>query len=101
MELVPVVFEDDFLFSGEKPLVLNFCKDEIYPSLGFALSLSPTVLLIGIHPKLFKNNHKDFLDFISKFVVSYNGIVCEQSRYAISSYELDEESKDIYLSALK
>ena len=101
MNWIVSVFEDDFLLTGEKPLVINFNKNEIRPDLGFALSLSPTVLLIGIHPKLFKNNFKGFQDFISKFVPSYNGIVCEQSRYAISSHELDEELVDIYLSALK
>ena len=101
MNWIVSVFEDDFLLTGEKPLVINFNKNEIRPDLGFALSLSPTVLLIGIHPKLFENNFKGFQDFISKFVPSYNGIVCEQSRYAISSHELDEELVDIYLSALK
>lgn len=101
MNWIVSVFEDDFLLTGEKPLVINFNKNEIRPDLGFALSLSPTVLLIGIHPKLFENNFKGFQNFISKFVPSYNGIVCEQSRYAISSHELDEKLVDIYLSALK
>lgn len=101
MSWMIVVFNNDFLFSGEKPLVINFSKNETKPNEGFALSLSPTVLLIGIDPKFFENNFKGFQDFINAFVVSYNLIVCEQSRYAISSYELDEELKDIYLSALK
>lgn len=101
MDWIVSVFENDFFLTGEKPLVINFNKNEIRPDLGFALSLSPTVLLIGIHPKLFENNIKGFQDYISKFVLSYNGIVCEQSRYAISSHELKEELADIYLSALK
>ncbi|MCO8056084.1 DUF4238 domain-containing protein [Acinetobacter towneri] len=101
MNWLVTVFDTDFFLSGEKPLVLNFSKNEIRPNFGFALSLSPTVLLIGIHPKLFKDDANSFQDFISKFVLDYNGIVCQQSRYAISSKKLDEDIADIYLRALK
>lgn len=101
MNWLVTVFNTDFFLSGEKPLVLDFSKNEIRPNLGFALSLSPTVLLIGIHSELFKDDANSFQDFINKFVLDYNGIVCEQSRYVISSHELNEDLKDIYLSALK
>lgn len=102
MDLVAVVFEDDFFFSGEKPLVLNFCKNEVIPSLGYAISLSPRVLLLGYHPKFLKEDFAKYQDFLNKFIVSYNGIVCEQSKYIIFSGEVSEELRKIYIEdALK
>lgn len=101
MSWMTVVFNHDFLLSGEMPLVIDFSKNGIRPNLGFALSLSPTVLLIGLHRKLFENDFNGLVSFINKFVLDYNGIVCQQSRYAISSHKLSDDLVDIYLSALK
>ncbi|ENX02595.1 hypothetical protein F900_01041 [Acinetobacter modestus] len=95
------VFNNDFLISGEKPLVINFLKNEIKPDLGFTLSLSPNVLLIGNHSLLLKDDLESLQKFINDFILDYNSIVCEQSRYAISSHELNKDLADIYLSALK
>lgn len=100
MDIQVVVSENDFFFSGEKPLVLNFCKDEVIPSLGYALALSPKVLLIGCHREFLKGEKIKFQDFINKFIVHYNRIICEQSRYVISTDIISEELQKMYLDGL-
>lgn len=100
MDLVVIVSEDNFFFTGEKPLVLNFCKNEVIPSLGYALSLSPKLLLIGCHREFLKGEKIKFQDFMGKFPVKYNRIVCEQSRYIISTDVLSEELQEMYLDGL-
>lgn len=89
--------EESNFFSGERPLIVNFSKDERELNLGFALSLSPAILMIGIHKKILDGNFEKQIEFIQNFTPYYNDLVCKQSKYIITSKELPEDIFKIYV----
>lgn len=67
-------------FTGERPFITNFKENDFEIQVGFAVSLSPKVLMIGMHKKLLEGDLIKQINYIQEFVPFYNILVCKQSK---------------------
>jgi len=84
-------------FTGEKPLIVNFSENERIFSFGFALALSPTVLMIGADRRIFGEGGVKKQQLFEFIAPHYNLLVGMQSKYVITTKALPEELFDIFI----